>query len=259
MLCEKLCLINCHAFGISYNDDQKLFKNLAIFDFESICVPTEELKDTKATTWIGKHEPISVSISSNLIEEPVFLCDKDPKNLTVSFVKTLEELANKSKTEMQRKFASIQGIVNSRVKAIFEKLNERKGHKTPAFDFEDECIEEGEEADMSTQLLQLQKNQLLDFQQHFERYINTLPVFGFNSGKYDLNLIKSYLVPHLIHERDIQPTVIKKANHSLSFKFVDVQFLDILNFLGGATSLDSFLKAYKTQQFFSPMNISSVS
>ena len=241
-------MINCHAFEISYNNYQKLFKNLAIFDFESICVPTEELKDTNTTTWIGKHEPISVSISSNLIEEPVFLCDKDPKNLIVSFVETLEEFANKSKTEMQRKFASIQGIINSRVKAIFEKLNERKSLTTPAFDFEDECIEEEEEADMSTQFLQMQKNQLLDLQQHFERYINTLPVFGFNSGKYDLNLIKSYLVPYLIHERDIQPTVIKKANHSVSFKFSDVQFLDILNFLGRATSLDSFLKAYKTSE-----------
>ena len=224
------------AFGISYNDDQKLFKNLAIFDFESICVPTEELKDTNTTTWIGKHEPISVSISSNLIEEPVFLCDKDPKNLIVSFVEALEELANKSKTEMQTKFASIQEIINSRVKAIFEKLNERKGRTNPAFDFKDECIEEEEEADMSTQFLQMQKNQLLDLQQHFERYINTLPVFGFNSGKYDLNLIKSYLLPYLIPERDIQPTVIKKANHFVSFKFGDVQFLDILNFLGGATS-----------------------
>ena len=236
------------AYGISYNDDQKLFKTLAIFDFESICVPTEELKDTNTTTWIGKHEPISVSISSNLIEEPVFLCYKDPKNLIVSFVEALEEFANKSKTEMQTKFASIQEIINSRVKAIFEKLNERKGRTNPAFDFEDECIEEEEEADMSTQFLQIQKNQLLDLQQHFERYINTLPVFGFNSGKYDLNLIKSYLLPYLIHERHIQPTVIKKANQYVSFKFGDVQFLDILNFLGGATSLDSFLKAYKTSE-----------
>ena len=61
------------GFGISYNDDQKLFKNLAIFDFESICVPSEQLKDTNTTTCIGKHEPISVSISSSLVVEPVFL------------------------------------------------------------------------------------------------------------------------------------------------------------------------------------------
>ena len=113
--------------------------------------------------------------------------------------------------------------------------------------FEFQYIEE-EEIDMSTQFLQIQKNQLLELQQHFERYVSTLPVFGFNSGKYDLNLIKSYLLPYFIHERDIQPTVIKKANHFVSFKFGDVHFLDILNFLGGATSLDSFLKAYKTNE-----------
>ena len=94
----------------------------------------------------------------------------------------------------------------------------------------------------------MQKNQLLDLQQHFERYVKTLPVFGFNSGKYDLYLIKSYLLPYLIHERDIQPTVIKRTNHFVSLKFGDVQFLDILNFLAGATSLDSFLKAYKTSE-----------
>ena len=73
-------------------------------------------------------------------------------------------------------------------------------------------------------------------------------MFGFNSEKYHLNLIKSYLLPYLIHERDIQPTVSKKANHFVSPKFGDVQFLDILNFLGGATSLYSFLKAYKTKE-----------
>ena len=69
-----------------------------------------------------------------------------------------------------------------------------------------------------------------------------------------MNLIKSYLLPYLIHESDIQPTVIKKANHFASFKFGDVQFPDILKFLGGATSLDSLLKAYKTNEtkgFFS--------
>ena len=61
--------------------------------------------------------------------------------------------------------------------------------------FEFQYIEEEEELDMSTQFLQIQQNQLLELQQHFERYVNTLPVFGFNSGKYDLSLIKSYILP----------------------------------------------------------------
>ena len=96
--------------------------------------------------------------------------------------------------------------------------------------------------------MQIQKNQLIDLQESLERYCNVLLVFGFNSAQYDLNLIKSYLLPILINERDIEPTVIKKTNQFFSFKFGDIQLLDIMNFFGGATSLDSFLKAYKTSE-----------
>ena len=113
---------------------------------------------------------MSVSISSNLIEEPVFLCDKNSKSLIVSFVEALEELASMSKSDMQTKFATIHEIIKSRVRAIFEKLNERKGRTTPAFDFEDECIEEDEEADMSTQFLQNAEKSTFGL---FKRYIAT--------------------------------------------------------------------------------------
>ena len=43
-----------------HQEDQKLFENLAVFDFESICVPSNELMDANSTTRIGKHEPIFV-------------------------------------------------------------------------------------------------------------------------------------------------------------------------------------------------------
>ena len=100
----------------------------------------------------------------------------------------------------------------------------------------------------SVQFLQIQKNQLIDLQETLERYCNVLPVLGFNSAKYDLNLIKSYLLPILVNEREIEHNVIKKANQFASFKFGDIQLLDIMNFLGGATSLDSFLKANRTSE-----------
>ena len=73
-------------------------------------------------------------------------------------------------------------------------------------------------------------------------------MFGFSSAKHKLNLIKFYFLPILVNERDVEPTVIKKANHFISFKFGDIQLLDTMNFLGGATSLDSFLKAYRTSE-----------
>ena len=61
------------GFNIPYTEDQKLISNDAVFDLGSICVPTEEVKATETTTWIGKHVPISVSISSNLQDDLVFL------------------------------------------------------------------------------------------------------------------------------------------------------------------------------------------
>ena len=101
---------------------------------------------------------------------------------------------------------------------------------------------------------QRQKNQIIELQEHFECYRNTLPVFGFNSAKLHINLIKSYLLPCFVNERQTEPTIIKKANQFDSLKFGDVQLLDIMNSLGGATSFDSFLKAYKTEEtkVFSP-------
>ena len=52
----------------------------------------------------------------------------------------------------------------------------------------------------------------------------------------------------LVNERDIEPKVINKANQFVSFKFGDIQLLDIMSFLCGATSPDFFLKAYKTKE-----------
>ena len=222
---------------------QRLFKNLAVFDFESICVQEESFKDTKTTTWIGKHVPISTSISSNLVEEPFFLYNSDPHQLVSSFIGTLEDLALQSEAQMKLLFLDIETTIKIRLGSILEKLTQRHNRREQA-----DRVDCDNEICASTQFLQIEKNQLIDLRESLERYCNVLPVFGFNSAKYDNNLIKSYLLFILVNERDIEPTVIKKANQFISFKFGDIQLLDIINFLGGATSLDSFLKAYKTSE-----------
>ena len=87
---------NLEAVNMPYRNEQNLFKNLAIFDFVSICVKENSYKQTETTTWIGKHVPISVSISSNLIPEPIFLCNANPHHFILSFVTALEVLATQS-------------------------------------------------------------------------------------------------------------------------------------------------------------------
>ena len=232
------------SFDVQYTDDQTLFNYLAVFDFESICIPEEKFKNTETITWIGKHVPISVSISSNLIAKPKFLCNSNPRDLVESFIDAVEGLATQSKTQMKLKNLEVETAIKSKLTRTLETLNKRRCRNQRVFQFEDHCFEDdNEEKDASTQLLQMQKYQSIELQGHLERYCNVLLVFGFKSTKYDNNLMKSYLLPILINERNMEPTVLEKGNQFMSFKFGDVQLLHIINFLGGATSLDSFLKA----------------
>ena len=237
------------SFNIQYTDDQKLFINLAVFDFESICIPEEKFKNTEKTTWVGKHVPISVSTSSNLISEPIFLCISNPRDLVESVLDAVEGLATQSNPQMEMKFLELETAIKSKLTRTLEPLNEHRCRNQRVFDFKDQCFEnDNEEKDASAQFLQMQKSQLIELRIHLYCYCNVLPVFGFNSAKYDINLIKSCLLPNLINERNMEPAVIKKASQVVSFKFGDVQLLDIMNFLGGAKSHDSFLKAYKASE-----------
>ena len=197
------------SFGIQYTVDQKLFTNLVVFDFEPICIPEEKFKNTETTTWIGKHVPISVSISSTLRAKPIFLCNSNPRDLVESFCDAVEGIATQNKAQMKFKFLEIETAIKSKLTRTLESLNERGCRNQRVFDFEDHCFEDdNEEKDASTQLLQMKKNKLIELQEHLERYCNVLPKFVLDSAKYDINLIKSYLLPILINGRNMEPIVI---------------------------------------------------
>ena len=147
------------SFDIQYTDDQKLFNNLAVFDFESICIPEEKFKNTKTTFWIDKHVPISVSISLNLIAMPIFFFICNPHDLVESFIDAVEGLATQGKTQMELKFLEIETATKSKLTRTLESPNERRCRNQRIFEFEDHCFEDGnEETDASTHFLQMQKN-----------------------------------------------------------------------------------------------------
>ena len=100
-----------NSFGNEYTTEQALFDNLHIFDFESICVQEESFKDTDTTKWIGKQIPISVSISSILVNEPIFRCYCDPHHLVTSFIGALENLALQIKAIMKNLFPDIETTI----------------------------------------------------------------------------------------------------------------------------------------------------
>ena len=116
-LFEKLANIS-----IAYPEDDTLLKNLAVFDFEAICVHSVDINNTATTLWIGTHVPVSVSISSNLVDEPVFLCENDPNCLIISFVAQLEILAAKNKVDVRSKFLEVEAEIKTRLNFVSSRL-----------------------------------------------------------------------------------------------------------------------------------------
>ena len=133
------------SFGIQYTDNQKLFTNLAVFDFESICMPEEKFKNTEMTTWIGKHVAISVSVSSNLKTMPIFLCNSNPRDLVESFIDAVDGLATQTKTQMKLKVLEKETTIKSKLTRTLESFNERRCRNQRVFDFEDHCFEDDNE------------------------------------------------------------------------------------------------------------------
>ena len=79
-------------------------------------------------------------------------------------------------------------------------------------------------------------------------------MLGFNSAKYDLNLLKSYLIPWLRadvdpdkegEKEDIDINVIKKGSMYTQIGARRFKFLNICNYLAGGFSHSAFLEAYK--------------
>ena len=184
-------------FGVKYACEQNLVKTLAtIFDFESICVQEETFNYTNTTTWIGKHVPISATISANLMEEPIFLCNPDPHLVVATFIGSVKGLASQSKTQKKLLFPDIKTTMKIKLGSI--QLSHRYNRQ------EQVRLEHcGNERCASTQFLRKQKKQLINLQEYLERHCNLLSVSGCNSPKQDLNLINSYLPPNFLNERDI--------------------------------------------------------
>ena len=157
--------------------------------------------------------------------------------MVTHFVDGLENLANESRDQIQLQFADVTS-------AVYEKLEELSDQII----LKESGSSERSAQEFSRKFLNQRKRDLLNLQETLDNYLSTFPVFGFNSATYDLNLIKSYLILILIREKGLQPRVIKNSNQFISFKFDNVQMLDIMNFTDGATTLDSFLKAYESPE-----------
>lgn len=81
-----------------------------------------------------------------------------------------------------------------------------------------------------------------------EKYCKQLVCIGFNSAKYDINLIKSYLIKHLIPENGNDTFTVKRNNSYVCISTPTFKFLDITQYLSPGINYAGFLKAFDVQE-----------
>ena len=62
-------------------------------------------------------------------------------------------------------------------------------------------------------------------------------MIGFNSGHYDLNVIKKFYIPYMVKNNDTQ-FVIKRQNTFMCFSTPKLKFLDVTQYLAPGVSYD---------------------
>ena len=106
-----------------------LFKNMFVSDFESITVHHHCLNHTDSKNFVGKHVPKSVSIPSNIISEPIFICDINPGWLVSKFLPEVPALSERSSMELRQ-------LLDQYFQLIQQKINEPNGNLSPNADDE---------------------------------------------------------------------------------------------------------------------------
>ena len=80
-------------------------------------------------------------------------------------------------------------------------------------------------------------------QKGWNEWVNQVAVMGFNSGKYDINMIKRYFVERIAENVDEKIKVAKKDNNYMFLTTSKFKFIDIKNFLAPGMSYAKWCKS----------------
>ena len=184
----------------------KSYPHAILYDFEAYGDKNKRKEPTDSLTIENEHVPISVSIGDTL-ETTITQDGKPAPKITHICEKDPAELIRKFMKELERRGKNIRTKVR------------------------DEFMP----ADVNL----LPKDQ----RKKIEEWCDQVPVLGFNSGTYDLNLIKKYFTEKLADTTN-KVRVAKNGNKIMFLLTSGFRFLDIINYLGPGVSYDKWIKAY---------------
>ena len=204
--------------GIISSSVLRYFPYRATFDFSDERLPVNSDK----LQWSARHVPLSVSVASNVPGyEPAqcYVTDGDSDKLVADMMDHLTAISDAAYESLLPLYAD-----------VLEELKTRK----EAWDEEEEEEENGKKT----------VNPCKTLEKQLQTWLRQLPVIGFNSGHYDLNVVKKFFIPYMLKGNDKTRFVIKRQNTFMCFSTTNLKFLDVTQYLAPGVSYDKYLKAY---------------
>ncbi|KAJ8307836.1 hypothetical protein KUTeg_014619 [Tegillarca granosa] len=214
--------------GIKVSLHDRLFPYFVVYDFEAMLVPVQEVQCEKLT-WTHRHDPVSVSVCSNVesFDKPRCFINPNVDELVGQMVGYMREIAHNCfgvmKEKLSKTFAEIDKLIRMPIKPL------------SVSDLDDEELLA--EVENMREILKNLKEEL-------EAYCRQIICLGFNSSKYDINLIKSRLFKHLNMDGSKRAFTVKRNNQYVCLSTEEFKFLDITQYLAPGINYANFLKAF---------------
>ena len=209
--------------GIIVSPVLRYFPYRATFDFECYFSDERLPVNSDKLQWSARHVPLSVSVASNVPgheDAQCYVTNGDSNKLVADMMVHLTAISDTAYDSLLPSYAD-----------VLEELKTRK----EAWDEEEEEEEENGKKTV---------NPCKTLEKQLQTWLRQLPVIGFNSGHYDLNVVKKFFIPYMLKGNDKTRFVIKRQNTFMCFSTTNLKFLDVTQYLAPGVSYDKYLKAY---------------
>ncbi len=208
--------------GIHVPHQDRVIPFCAVFDFEAYLDQTNLPPSASKSSYTNRHVPLSVSVASNVPgyeDAKCFITDGDPYKLVQNMVDHLHDIQSTTFDALTDKY-----------QWVFDQLDEHIQMAETSDPAPPPCDDDDDDEPSPHPLERLKDR--------FTNYLKELTVVGFNSGKYDLNMVKKYLIAALEQkdkdkdkDRSNIYFTVKKNNDYMCLKTARLKFVDIQNYL----------------------------
>ncbi|KAG2986528.1 hypothetical protein PC118_g7779 [Phytophthora cactorum] len=211
-----------------------------VYDFEAILKPTAT-QHGENTVFTNEHIPVSVSVADSLTEEVSCFVNDDPKVLLTDMFKYIGDVSVKIQQYNVNKYKLLlQKIINAHGLTGMEIPGAKLG-KTYKMSDVDSWIGEGKYGSFFDFHSSLGFGKQRSDYGRIKQQLDQVPVLGFNSGRYDINLIKNDLFA-VIGTDNIKSVITNPSYMCIATS--DMKMLDISNYVPAGTSYAKYLSTY---------------